>query len=1544
MAKLTLKIDQFGGGVNTLKDRRDIADNEANIIVDGNVFTSGKLTLAGGSIPFLDEADKINIRAPGWGLFTFRSDYDIVDEYGLKGGAFLHGNGIGDIAPDVVQNIDSDISADVYMKLYDPDSADNQASGGTLPKVVVRESVNEEWTDLASGLNLYEEEEYVRDSVKPLFSMVKNSLRIADANFKQFGMFTKWFGVVNSTRFIGIDNPNYNDNFASIIPDWNRVNAWLYTHAECKAPTSIQDAVRSSGNLLSTVLTTETIQYSDTGFDVTSGSSFEQGDIIRINDEIMHVSSISSNTLTVRRALFGSDKQAHDNGSKVYLAWRQQDRTDLYDSPSNYSPFTWGHFVGQNPKTTKLDYREHACQVIATDFTNSDDVEEMYEIETPMLAADQFISTFNTTTYDSSTTEAHGSFLGWGVATDSISTWAREYAGIQFMYEFTEQDSADQLEDSWLKGNKFRFYASLIYDGEPGIMGQESAMTDITPINSNVLNKNANLYCCLVVKWTGINKDHTKSKNLSIAESGNNDEDTWAEALAANARELYINPRVTGCRIYYSSSEDNDQNKFLLMESWFDENGGIRRQGGGSYMPWCPVNYGNSTSQIADQDTGDVRKLAWYRVSAKSDLFDGHSNFHCLNLYKASGSKMLLGPELIANALDRTFLLQANWANRSSSNDFDTFSYVSIGADEENDLFDNNYLKVVDDGTDASNEKGGELDEAFFGSMTVGKTYRLSYNIEITAFASGTVRVGIANDSYTFQAVREYPVADGTITPQRHFVDFVYSSSCTKILIEGDESTGFTAYFDEFSLKQVKDATQNEAFYFQAPPGGETYDGMNGHEGDITNVLYKTSTEVNGIRYVGHVAYPVEWRTYGTDIDASFTDMFKGKIYGDRMIRSAAGQPDVFAEEGFIDAVVNDGESIVHLASLGSYLLQFKENTLYVINVAISEKNSVVESLAGTYKYKGVTQPYHVTDIDDGIVWINKFGMFLFNGEQVIDLMKDKLKLATWEWSDNKSIGYDQVERCIVIIDDITDSVSKSTGWLYYIDQGGWTRTSDKYFIAGLKSNFIHDKDGNLVFSTFNSDVSGVTVNGLKFSKEAEEGRHIITTVDSTPEDENGDSVDFTSNAFSLSNNAVILLSNTGLNNDIVSSRSMQFTHFKVPSDTNNTLIMRELSTDTFLGVGDFIHFGYFTIQPYFWFEGETKIINGITGYWEVTHVDFEHTNEHGDHANTLTPSIYTMVKRTQIGTGTDLDELTFDDGNPDANFEFEFVSSGNVSNPLLWRTVQSNHRKSIEGGLQYIPDNLYFDGAYRINEVIDSVTLDIDKNFGEGRYGYNMDTNKLFKYARLYQDFHDVSNPHSTVKSVLTVPNDFEVFGKTNMQKWDRNPVSSSFFNLLTKDIDFGDPSIRKKIYRVYICYSQNNLSAGIFPRVRVFLIATTKDGVFNVFPNVEQSQNYGLFFDEGLSRQTYNEEWGAGYIETLDITSGETFTQDSSKVATIVFNDPDKRLNNALSIQVGFINAGKSIIPPDPVVIHPNDHAPTPYNFEVNDISIVYRNKNVR
>lgn len=232
----------------------------------------------------------------------------------------------------------------------------------------------------------------------------------------------------------------------------------------------------------------------------------------------------------------------------------------------------------------------------------------------------------------------------------------------------------------------------------------------------------------------------------------------------------------------------------------------------------------------------------------------------------------------------------------------------------------------------------------------------------------------------------------------------------------------------------------------------ETYIEQDDHVMGALGTGYRTSTVANRRLYIGNVRYQ---------------DSVSGEkiLANDTILKSNVNAFDTFSFENRIDVEVNDGDSITALESLGSKLLEFKRNHLYIINISRD-----VEFLEGTLEYRGCEKDYHVVRGEGFIAWFNKFGFYLYDGKQVRDLLLDKKgqqRLKNWStayYNDNAIIAYEPKEKTIIISNKTTQDVLaydlKSAG-LYFRNKG--VETFDT-------TNYVNNNAGDIVwFSKFNS-------------------------------------------------------------------------------------------------------------------------------------------------------------------------------------------------------------------------------------------------------------------------------------------------------------------------------------------------------------------------------------------------------------------------------------------------------------------------------------------
>jgi hypothetical protein len=251
---------------------------------------------------------------------------------------------------------------------------------------------------------------------------------------------------------------------------------------------------------------------------------------------------------------------------------------------------------------------------------------------------------------------------------------------------------------------------------------------------------------------------------------------------------------------------------------------------------------------------------------------------------------------------------------------------------------------------------------------------------------------------------------------------------------------------------------------FKTPTVLDTFSTVCGYaEGDkLLHVRFGASTVLNNRSYVGNVKI--------ADING------KTFTYPDRVYKSLSGQYDVYTKDNFLEVAPNDGETVTALESYGDFLMEFKETTMYLINVTQD-----IEYLEETYKFRGVWHENAICKVGDGICWANPYGLFLFDGSEVKNLIQDKIKNSYW--SENvldPTIAFDPIQNEVLVY------MKKAGGKAirYNFDREHViliTNASGTNFTAF--TNPITDKEGKIVtIGKTNYDTNGESLHTLRFT------------------------------------------------------------------------------------------------------------------------------------------------------------------------------------------------------------------------------------------------------------------------------------------------------------------------------------------------------------------------------------------------------------------------------------------------------------------------------
>ena len=219
---------------------------------------------------------------------------------------------------------------------------------------------------------------------------------------------------------------------------------------------------------------------------------------------------------------------------------------------------------------------------------------------------------------------------------------------------------------------------------------------------------------------------------------------------------------------------------------------------------------------------------------------------------------------------------------------------------------------------------------------------------------------------------------------------------------------------------------------------------------------YQTSVVTNRRVFIANVQYT--------------TDGGNLQNFGDQIRYTQINKFNTFPELNFIDIGVNDGESFVKLEAFADRLLAFKERKLYIINIGGgSDTQWFLES-----EHKNMGVEFHAATVktDFGIAWVNKNGLFFYDGSQIRNL---QTKILESEWSgfvDHLTmIAYEPTHKHLVVIRDAdNESGDNGDAYVYSFITNSFTFVEDLVADSN-KTNPITDAYNKLTMGTGTAEI-----------------------------------------------------------------------------------------------------------------------------------------------------------------------------------------------------------------------------------------------------------------------------------------------------------------------------------------------------------------------------------------------------------------------------------------------------------------------------------------
>ena len=232
---------------------------------------------------------------------------------------------------------------------------------------------------------------------------------------------------------------------------------------------------------------------------------------------------------------------------------------------------------------------------------------------------------------------------------------------------------------------------------------------------------------------------------------------------------------------------------------------------------------------------------------------------------------------------------------------------------------------------------------------------------------------------------------------------------------------------------------------FDDPPEVYTYASLNGY---YANEVYDVSPDINADNASGPAAHDVRYKTAVVGQQGVVfigNVQFQGKNMPDTMMFSMPGKPAVFPKFNFFDSPSSDGSPIIALAAFQDTILQFKENAMYAINIS----NPAQFYAEAAFRDCGVFNPCQVFTTSFGVIFANKNGCFIYDGQKVISLTGGKFNIGDWSLSETSSIsadgtgvpcvGYDPRSQSIIVLKDIGHESTDTGAWIYNMLTQSWT-------------------------------------------------------------------------------------------------------------------------------------------------------------------------------------------------------------------------------------------------------------------------------------------------------------------------------------------------------------------------------------------------------------------------------------------------------------------------------------------------------------------------
>ena len=1024
MPKKVWKVEEFDGGINQKSDARDLEKNQLAEAFNVDVSNKGLIKIPGNGktlyssvnikgenvVPSMTDSSLFSNGGydSGWGLFQFSHDFGITSNYITRNVTFncfttLMRKGVEGESEFICIND----GANIHLW------CDNGDIGGSsdiwIPKAIKLGTVH---SKVSADIT---------KNVRPVYYKALNALRVCDSNFLR---------VKSSSTYKSISG--------NIIE----------TNADMSAEFDFSEYPFASGLGSGEYLT----------FNDASNESIYN--YIKINDEIMAVVKASGVYLTVYRGQFGTREQTHTDGDDIYRI--NVPKKFIGVSPSQIDDDVASEVYDYRLKNA-IRYTDDANTVVGAaggKVHYSGWRDTIQSLEPPHNYMIPGLSVYN----------------GSVTAMASTGTTASPQWNVHLNEPNPEKDNAATNLTISSDSNPEKVLFSIHESNTSTIVGTQIA-------DGGVVNgENTLLITAGTIATSFAAEGFTEGKTVIVTNSANYDGPRQIISVISDTQIKIAGEHSSNesggfeLRLEEDTISEDLQNKYIFGMSFIYE-------GGGSEMQESPITKGHVyTGLISHESSLGRSRDNWYSdttAAASSALAvtdtNGweHSNgtYHFdvsdvsgsdeeFLIYKADSDVIAEGDEYkisidvtIESSGELTIYppghdssgTSGGWIDDGSGdnttvvlNETGTYLFrakaptggtpsqvfVCSGKHDGGDITINNVqvYKATPEEMNASNAismsswKGAPN---IFSSFNMSRNNNYLWNQEILGYKIYMKQVDFKSQTLT----NEWLLVLRVNFREGEFINYSNNSEPTSLhLGNGDENGSARVYAHDGSAfvntfvctnKLGGNTTGRSHFDTMRNIPLETYQSENGYSADtVTCAMYKTATQIERKVYIGNI-------------------LIDGIRYPDRMIESPVDRFDTFPNDDlyFIDVAIADGDEIVHLDSIGNKLVQFKKKTCYLIEV-LDEGLEPLDIWQGA----GIVSPSQVVKAGDGLVWVNNYGLFYYDGEKLKKITAESFDLQSWIINENQEnstiLGYDEYSKKVIIMTSNL-STHDSGGYIY---------------------------------------------------------------------------------------------------------------------------------------------------------------------------------------------------------------------------------------------------------------------------------------------------------------------------------------------------------------------------------------------------------------------------------------------------------------------------------------------------------------------------------